>query len=241
MNKFISFFDVLGFSQVSIHTSPIVLFEIYRDIIANAEIPVVGRGRDASNLFVFSDTICVTEPETEHRSDEQAIQFFRTAGLLLHNSIVLSEQNAKNPPLRGAIGYGSYLAKKDAQFIEDSPNTVPLLIGRGVVEAYQWEQSQKWVGASLVPDNISILLEEQSDLVTKLISNGYIVEYDVPTKDGIQRSFAINYVTQGHAEPIYEYFSTREKTSSMPVSPKYRASRIFVEKMIDEKNWFPEI
>jgi len=114
--------------------------------------------------------------------------------------------------------------------------SVPVLIGPPVVAANEWSKKQKWIGASIVPDEVPVIRNAWGPLIDTLVATNWLVEYDVPTSDGVVPTLAINYVLRSSRVQIAEYLQNREKEyATVPsVAAKYRGSRLFTEKIIAE-------
>jgi hypothetical protein len=80
----------------------------------------------------------------------------------------------QNVPLRGAIAYGDFVICKDPVFF----------VGKPFSDAHALEQKQRWAGAVLAPSAV-----EQIPAGTSL----RIVETDVPTREGTEKLWAVNW------------------------------------------------
>src|SRR6266568_7866780 len=163
---FVGLFDVLGFkSRLSDHG----LDEVrsgYRQLVDRkvdaGVVPVFsGAGGTYRRLAttIFSDTIllwCIDEWE--------AVQTLVTgAAYLLATAVDMRW------PLRGALAYGQCVLDRQSR----------TFIGQPIIEAYEAEQAQEWVGAALTSSVTCHPL-----LGARVQSLEDVVEYPVPVKDG---------------------------------------------------------
>lgn len=141
----IAFVDVLGFSQRAQAADLDPLFDAYEKALA------VTRHSVGLNYVVSSDSIVVT-PEDSHDSDTDLLLLAWACGRLLH------ELSKIRVPVRGCISHGSFVRRETANGT--------IVAGRPIVEAYDYERRQGWVGIMMAP---SVL--ERFD---RLADTGYI-------------------------------------------------------------------
>lgn len=80
-------------------------------------------------------------------------------------------------PIRGSITRGPLIASGGVE------------IGKSIVEAYESEQKQEWIGC-WISDDCALAID-----MGKHLENKSIVQYEIPLKDGeIRTSFAFNWV-----------------------------------------------
>jgi hypothetical protein len=130
-----AFLDIMGFSSI-------VLSERHREGIDNY-LRCLRSSLDANTgvqqieYVVFSDSIVITTADDCDVSLQALLQGCSTLfGALLANEI----------PVRGAIAHGSYVREK-------TPSG-SFVAGRAIIEAYQFEGKQDWVGIMLAPSVI---------------------------------------------------------------------------------------
>jgi hypothetical protein len=93
--------------------------------------------RSDVGYVVFSDSIVLT---TKTSGVESLITVARACSRLM------SDLLAEGIPLRGAISFGDF----QRSFVAESV----FVAGRAVIEAYEFEQAQKWVGVMLAPSTL---------------------------------------------------------------------------------------
>ena len=101
---------------------------------------------------VFSDSIVLTA------SDEGAEAFIAVAGACSRLQWELLNEGIA---LRGAIAFGNFLRSAVAESV--------FVAGRAVIDAYHFEQAQKWVGVMVTPS----ALEQVRDLDSRCRLEGF--------------------------------------------------------------------
>jgi hypothetical protein len=140
MEGFVATLDVLGFGEILYRSHYQRVLQNYLDTINK-----VISGRTSSECVVFSDSIVLTSPT--HLDGPNGFE-----ALIITCSAVFRALLVAGFPVRGAIAYGSY-------WRETSHGSV-FLAGRPIVEAYEREKAQKWVGILVCPS----VLHQISDL-----------------------------------------------------------------------------
>jgi hypothetical protein len=177
---FVALLDVLGFVDL-------IARESYRQEIDEYVGCVSAFTTDSQLQFVlFSDSIVIS---TADNSQAGLLNIVKSCSRLFGKLLT------RGIPLRGAIARGS--------FIREESDVGTFLAGRAVIEAYNFEKKQNWVGMMLTPsvlrefENVQKLCEvpnqthkgvlatERGDWV-RCVQRGQI-----PTHDGIYDGFAI--------------------------------------------------
>jgi hypothetical protein len=125
---YVALLDVLGFSALVGSDRTGQKIQGYLDCLQRAT------DRSEVGYVVFSDSIVLT---TKGASPESLITVARACSRLL--SDLLDE----GIPLRGTIAFGDFLRSSIGESV--------FVAGRAVIEAYEFEQAQKWVGVMLAP------------------------------------------------------------------------------------------
>jgi len=116
----------------------------------------------------------------------------------------------------------------------------PVLIGGAVVEAMAWEKMQKWIGASIEPNQLRHLRSEMGTVMDDLVNNHSLLEWEVPTAHGLVCTLAVNFVYESAAHYLLEQLTKGEKQSqNLEVRAKYIASRLFAEQVIRDGTYNP--
>lgn len=188
MNKFIAYFDFLGFKDFilnnDIEYQNQIMNNIYRDIessLGNGKLIKSQKGliSDLSesriNCINFSDTIIFWTndntieslkeiTEVAYKFNWQAINFFfPVRGSLLYGEIIHADHRQYN------VGGGKY--------------NINSVFGRGIVEAHIKAESQDWAGSVIDQSVINYLIENNLE-PTSFLSD-YAKQYKIPYKTGI--------------------------------------------------------
>lgn len=149
-NGYVAFLDVLGFRDMLGRDDSLTEVQNYIEGIRRA---VEENGQKSLQLALFSDSIIVNTTADDERSFLQLIEACsRIFGFLLTSHV----------PLRGAISYGPFIRSRNTG--ADSA----IVAGRPIVEAFEREQKQDWVGITLAPSVVRHLstLKEKTTLPT---------------------------------------------------------------------------
>jgi hypothetical protein len=127
-----AFLDVLGFSALVAGEGHSERINNYLECLSKAL--DTDDARPSVEYVVFSDSIIITSLG----GTDEALQ-----ALLRGCSSAFGVMLKKEIPVRGAIAYGTYSSEKtkNGRFVA----------GRAIVEAYQFEKKQDWVGIMLAP------------------------------------------------------------------------------------------
>lgn len=222
--KYVLFLDILGFKDLVEKNTPEELDKIYRNQVIEAYGPAVAvsnefSGRDISiqfnsvdsvlkdtvqdtfNFHVMSDSIIVWTNDIDNNSLKKLLAF---------TSVYISMTLTMGVPLRGAISKG-YISEINAPM---NNITQSCFVGTGIVNAYQLEGTQDWMGCIVdeecVKDIPSNLLEQ-----IKTNKDSFIVSYNVPIKckEGIElkKTYVVNWVASplNTIENSIEYFQNK--------------------------------
>ena len=135
---YVALLDVLGFSALVASDAAGQRIERYLGCLQRAT-----GGPTPVDYVVFSDSIVLTvEGENENSFITMAAACSRLMGELL----------TENIPIRGAISHGHFVRSAIGQSV--------FVAGRAVIDAYQFEQEQDWIGIMIAPS----ALERVADL-----------------------------------------------------------------------------
>lgn len=152
---------------------------------------------------------------------------------LIHNSVISLnfEPPKKMPvPIRAALSYGEYLAEKDVKLFNNEKIFAPVILGKAIVDAHIWEESQKWLGASIDPESNKIMIKEMNDTMEELKRKKLLVPYDVPTIDGLIHTNAINFNYINHFKHLFNNLEEKENfyQDNKKISAKYQEAKQFL-------------
>jgi hypothetical protein len=138
---FVALLDVLGFSELISREGHAEEMERYIESLRTAT-----DGADVE-VVLFSDTIVITSPGDSAGDLARLLRPCSLAlGLLLKGTI----------PVRGAVAHGSFTRYS-------SGGRGVFLAGRAVIDAFNFEKKQDWVGIMLAP-SVLIAVPELEDL-----------------------------------------------------------------------------
>jgi hypothetical protein len=129
---YVALLDVLGFSALIAGDLTGEKVRRYLDCFQSATL------EGKVDYVVFSDSIVLS---AKGDSPESLIAIAATCSQLLVNLL------GEGIPLRGAIAFGD--------FIRDTVGQSAFVAGRAVIEAYQFEQQQDWIGVMLAPSAVA--------------------------------------------------------------------------------------
>jgi hypothetical protein len=111
---------------------------------------------------------------------------------------------------------------------------VSVVLGEPIVKASKWERNQKWVGASLVPGSLAGIPSEWRRALDNLQKANLLIEWNVPTSEGLVRTSAVNYVSGMSADILLKVLNESVERAAHPrVAAKYLAAREFVSHIKD--------
>lgn len=135
---YIAFLDILGFSQLVMKDSFSMDFERYSNILNEA---VRADNRDLQYV-TFSDSIIIN---TKYEGEEHLQHLVQAiAEITFH---LLTELGL---PICGSISRGRFWRYKDDQ------SASVIIAGSPIIDAYQFEQKQDWIGVILSPEVIKV-------------------------------------------------------------------------------------
>ncbi len=201
-----------------------------------------------SKYQIFSDTAITYMEYIDQNGDylkkprERIYEFFRHLCIVMVNSIfAFSHQDffanrISEFPIRGGISIGRIIVK-------NMQLTSPVLMGKPIISAYEWEQQQNWLGLSINPEDIEEIKNtlsldmynhyQEENYWNKLINENILVEYDVPTKIGLIKTWVINFVPNGKENDIIKELKKElnkyKGKNCKSVYSKYYATKQFVE------------
>ncbi|RLA43090.1 MAG: hypothetical protein DRR42_22335, partial [Gammaproteobacteria bacterium] len=134
--RYLLFLDILGFSQLVETKSAEEIYSVIDDALKAFE-----RWEELNGSFrtiYFSDTFIFYQ-DPKGYGDWAFLDVYAIGGM------VLSALLAEGIPARGAISFGEFEVKLDTS------SRHQVYFGKALVEAYQAEQREKWVGITILP------------------------------------------------------------------------------------------
>ncbi len=133
-------------------------------------------------------------------------------------------------PLRGAFSIGSLVINNNN------------IIGKPIVSTYQWERLQNWIGISIPYNDISNVIKDlPKSEIEKIIADNLLIEYDVPTKNGIFKTYAINFVSKDNKNKILNIIEQEllNYKDQLNIYTKYYSTKKFVEFVMSRSLYVP--
>lgn len=188
MNKFIAYFDFLGFKDFILNNEIVyqnqIMNNIFRDIessLGNGKLIKSRKGlisdisESSINCINFSDTIIFW---TNNNTIESLKEIIEVAYKLNWQAINFFF------PVRGALFYGEIIHADHRQYnVGGGKYNTNSVFGRGIVEAYIKAESQNWAGSVIDQSIINFLTENNIEPSSYL--SDYAKQYKIPYKTGI--------------------------------------------------------
>jgi len=236
----IAVIDILGFKDIIDNFDIEDISKQYRDCI---DITLEAAKCYPKNDFIYSiysDSIVVFP---KYNTLDDFLALVDICRLLLYGVFCASIRTMSVfLPMRGAISIGEFIYTYKP--IKNTTNTISaeyntnILIGKAIVDAYEWEKKQEWIGISLTEKTKLFFESLDSNLIDHLISENVLVNYDIPLKEGHTiNSYAINSIDKTQIYPVIDSFSRIMEKYNDTIKIKYKNTIDFI-KYIEEKNLF---
>ncbi|MHB9020184.1 MAG: hypothetical protein ACYC3G_04960 [Minisyncoccota bacterium] len=195
---FVGLFDILGFSNIVINNQLESVWKAYNEIKTSASFIKNNLESLFKNNIVnvenFSDTFLIYTSDCNNKNKEDIDGYFNS--LLGVCDALFHSANSNGIPIRGAITVGEVIVNEGIH------------IGKPIVEAYEMEQSQDWIGCWISDDAIKFISQK---LLERHMKGNLILKYKVPFKSGgIKDCYVFNWV-QLPFESDYDYGVLRVK------------------------------
>jgi hypothetical protein len=173
---FVGVFDILGFSNLvrnskleEVANLYVKVKKYFEDMLCDINLLC---NREIVKFYNFSDTFLIHT----HKKDDINFQALLVACDALFLGVNEAAQN-NNIAIRGAINSGEIISVEG------------VLIGRPIIEAFEKEKQQEWIGCWIGVDCFN------EDQFKEYICDKSIVEYSIPLKYGILKNcYAFNWV-----------------------------------------------
>ena len=207
-------FDILGFKDIVKNNEKRLniqqIANSYHNYFINNVIESNKNNNTDIKFQIFSDTVLLyleygswSKSSRVENYKKNIYNYFNLLSIIMCNSVLLLNSKVfpnvacnitGSFPIRGGIASGSIVA-------EAINSNYPILIGEPIIDAYEWEQQQNWLGISISPtslDSIKSLMspnyiyEDLDDFWSKLISDNLLIKYGVPVK--VKKENRVEYV-----------------------------------------------
>lgn len=213
MNKFIAYFDFLGFKDFilnnDIQYQNQIMNNIFRDIessLGNGKLIEIQKGlisdisETSINCINFSDTIIFW---TNDNTIESLKEITEVAYKFNWQSINYFF------PVRGSLSYGEIIHADYRQCNDGGGKyNINSVFGKAIVEAHIKAESQDWAGSVIDQSIIDFLIENDLEPISYL--SDYATQYKIPYKTNIkimESEFAFRLVKGSLNEEAYKNYS----------------------------------
>jgi hypothetical protein len=181
---FVALFDILGFKDLVKTDNLDEVYKTFRGILnIKSDINEMAGHLDALlqenciSMHNYSDTFLIYTSDINN-CDQKTVDKRFHALLASCDSLFISA-NENKLPIRGAISAGELIISEG------------IYIGKPIVEAYENEQQQEWIGCCISNDAINLI---SKDALNDHIREKAVVLYEVPCKDGdIKKVYVYNW------------------------------------------------
>lgn len=183
-NAPILYLDFLGFSEKILSQDIEKSIEYYDTIVRDLKI-LSNSEKFNIKIDIVSDSAFIWVDSKN--TFESVLELFRIASTISVCSLYLGR------PIRGSIVFDEFYIGDVLMGSSDTKiSRTHLVLGKAIINGYRWEQSQDWFGISLNPIYINKLNDSFPGIIKNLLERNWIVYYDVPTKLGKIKSYAVN-------------------------------------------------
>jgi hypothetical protein len=179
VESFVALFDILGFSEVVKNRELTRVTATYRRMRREFNSILMATGtllsdRRAISFKSFSDSFVIYTFDTKTNTQDPFLL------LMIGCASLFVAANREKLRLRGAVTFGEIYASKD------------VVIGKPIVEAFQLEKEQDWIGCCISEECCGKILPQIEKYSHDL---NIIIEYEVPLKKGpVKKTYAFNWV-----------------------------------------------
>ncbi|WP_028524118.1 hypothetical protein [Runella limosa] len=219
--KYLAHIDILGFKQMLKKNNQSELERIFEknikpsiqdSLIANAGSDryewqldgTLARNLRAAtiNSIVFSDTLIFWT------NDDTAKSFLQLINVI--SNLFHLNTNYFHIPLRGAIAYGSLKFEDPLFVLPNAQIKQTALFGEAIVDAYELEQIQNWLGCAISRKSIDAFHSSNPSEEEKELFFKNIIDYSVPIKK-ISKFFGFQYVKKSHMDmSVLQWVDSRD-------------------------------
>lgn len=241
-HKYIAFLDILGFSEIVNNNSQEEMAYLMSILVRDIQMGLTSEdvGRTKTKLYSYGFAPDLTEVSTNSIllsdtlvfwSNNDSVESFYALVKLVY-VLMNTEAYYFHIALRGAITFGElgFLGMQlDLPLAELNLSSV---YGKAIVEAYQYEKNQEWMGCIVTQKAIdSFMSQKPNDALKADVFTKYLIEYEVPFKapGGIIREknhvikWARTWDADRFAEDIKKCFIEHQKLDKIPSNSSVQA------------------
>jgi hypothetical protein len=216
---FVALFDILGFKDLVRNSKLGDVFKTYQSVKTYIEemqshLEALLRKKPLT-IHNFSDTFLIYTCNIRGLIQKDIDEIFLS--LLAACDSLFIAANENKLPIRGAITAGELIV---ADGIE---------IGKPIIDAYEKEKNQEWIGCWIDQECINKLSKEGIDEHKK---EKVIIEYKIPLKDGkVEKKYAYNWVK---SRPFQlGNYNFLEDSSDWSAKRKQKNTKEFIDFVLD--------
>jgi len=230
MGHYVAFLDILGFKDIILnnsHEDVVRLFDNFRIYVqrslAKDKTMTDSYGRltydvrdSTINSNIISDSLIFWTNNNKATSLFELIDCLHSFTIFCHNLPHIF--------LRGGITYGDFYYDHNGVIRgQDTLIIHPIMLGRALVDIFEIEKQLEIAGCVVTPAAIDAAKSDDIDLFNEkwkdITAEKKVIEYDMPTKKGILRSWTINWVRDilhPTLDEITKGFSSHKKGTDHP-------------------------
>ncbi len=180
---FVGLLDILGYSDIVKNSEALEsVWKTYSEIKSSASFIKANLEslleREIINVDTFSDTFLLYTSDYSNKGQKDIDELFNA--MLGVCDALFHSANSNGIPIRGAITAGEIIIDKGIH------------IGKPIVDAYEMEQNQDWIGCWISDDAIARISKE---LIERHMNGNLILKYEIPFKSGeIRECCVFNWV-----------------------------------------------
>jgi hypothetical protein len=216
---FVGLFDILGFSNMVKNDQLKYVWKSYKDIKSSTTFIKENLesllDRKIVNIDTFSDTFLIYTADHRDKGQEDIDEYFNA--MLGVCDALFHSANSNRIPIRGAITVGELIVDEG------------VLLGKPIVEAYEMEQNQNWMGCWISDAAFECVSKQLQD---RHMNGNLILKYKIPLKKGdIKEYYAFN-CADSFSENNWEHgFFEVKSNHDWRSEQKHRNTRDFIKFM----------
>jgi hypothetical protein len=210
-NRPLLYLDFLGFSDTILSKTMAESVEYYKALLDNLK-SLADNQNYLINFDIVSDSAFLwVEGKDIFNS---TLKLFKIATTILHNSLF------NQTPVRGSIVFDDFIIGDKRFKINNKSITSHVILGKAIINGYKWEQIQNWFGISINPVYLEIFETKLPGIIQNLLDSKNIIYYDIPTKLGTIKSYAVCAFYKSHIVGKYTFhWKKGDKTIDVPTYP----------------------
>lgn len=241
-NKYIAFLDILGFSEIVNNSSQEEMANLMSILVRDIQMGLTSEdvGSTKTKLYSYGFAPDLTEVSTNSIllsdtlvfwSNDDSVESFYALVKLVY-ILMNTEAYYFHIALRGAITLGELGFSGGQLNLPLAQLNLSSVYGKAIVEAYQYEKNQEWMGCLVTQNAIdSFMAQEPNEVLKAEVFTKYLIEYEVPFKalGGIIREknhvikWARTWDADRFAEDIKKCFTEHQKLEQIPSNPSVQA------------------